>query len=72
MRTTLLTIAGLAVVALAPGQASAWTPTALVSFSGTDGSSPDAGLISDAAGNLFGTTTRGGELFDNGVASPLS
>jgi hypothetical protein len=35
-------------------------PTVLVRFDGTDGSFPSAGLIADAAGNLFGTTTLGG------------
>jgi hypothetical protein len=36
------------------------TPTTLVSFNGTNGSSPYAGLIADANGNLFGTTLEGG------------
>ena len=36
------------------------TPTVLVSFNGTDGATPYAGLIADAAGNLFGTTYGGG------------
>jgi len=36
------------------------TPTVLVSFDGTDGATPYAGLIADAAGNLFGTTVSGG------------
>jgi hypothetical protein len=36
------------------------TPTALVSFNGTDGANPADGLIHDAAGNLFGTTKAGG------------
>ncbi len=34
--------------------------TTLVSFNGTGGSVPIAGLISDAAGNLYGTTLFGG------------
>jgi uncharacterized repeat protein (TIGR03803 family) len=38
----------------------AGTPTTLVSFNGTDGASPQAGLIADAHGNLFGTTSGGG------------
>jgi uncharacterized repeat protein (TIGR03803 family) len=41
----------------ASGYASA--ATVLVSFNG-DGEQPVAGLIADAAGNLFGTTERGG------------
>src|ERR1700722_8913987 len=37
--------------------------TALYSFrGGTDGSGPYAGVIQDAAGNLYGTTVRGGNL----------
>ncbi|MBV9859054.1 MAG: Hint domain-containing protein [Alphaproteobacteria bacterium] len=36
------------------------TPTTLVSFDGSDGSGPFAGLIADAAGDLFGTTQVGG------------
>ncbi|HEX3882734.1 MAG TPA: choice-of-anchor tandem repeat GloVer-containing protein [Stellaceae bacterium] len=42
------------------GDTYAGTPITLASFSGTDGSSPDAGLLADAAGNLFGTTSLGG------------
>jgi hypothetical protein len=38
----------------APVYASA--PTTLVTFNGLNGSNPDAGLITDANGNLFGTT----------------
>jgi uncharacterized repeat protein (TIGR03803 family) len=38
-----------------------WKHKVLYSFSGgTDGSSPYAGLIPDAAGNLYGTTKEGG------------
>lgn len=36
-------------------------PTTLISFDGSNGRSPDAGLMIDAAGNLFGTTVLGGE-----------
>jgi uncharacterized repeat protein (TIGR03803 family) len=43
------------------------TPTTLVSFNGADGTSPLAGLIADAAGNLFGTTARGGTNGDGTV-----
>jgi uncharacterized repeat protein (TIGR03803 family) len=37
--------------------------TVLYSFTGeADGSSPEAGLVMDAAGNLYGTTTTGGAI----------
>jgi uncharacterized repeat protein (TIGR03803 family) len=45
---------------LSPG-ASGWTETFLYSFvGGTDGSAPDAGVILDASGNVYGTTYSGG------------
>ena len=56
------------------------TPTTLVSFNGTDGSFPDAGLIADANGNLFGTTEGGGangqgtvfEITGSGFVGPFA
>jgi uncharacterized repeat protein (TIGR03803 family) len=41
----------------APVYASA--PTTLVSFNGSDGADPEASLIADANGDLFGTTSNG-------------
>ena len=50
------------------GGSYASTPTTLVSFNGTDGAAPYAGLIADAAGDLFGTTRCGrGERRWHGV-----
>ena len=43
----------------APGQ-SGWKKTILCTFSGANGNEPAAGLILDAAGNLYGTTFSGG------------
>jgi uncharacterized repeat protein (TIGR03803 family) len=49
---------------LVPGANGAWTETVLYSFctlSGcADGGAPNAGLIFDASGDLYGTTTGGG------------
>ena len=46
-----------------PTNGGAWTETALYSFSGEDdGGNPQAGVILDSAGNLFGTTENGGNL----------
>jgi uncharacterized repeat protein (TIGR03803 family) len=45
---------------LTPNQGGSWTETVLYSFSGADGGIPMAGLITDQAGNLYGTTAIGG------------
>src|ERR1022692_2790827 len=46
---------------LTPGAGGTWTEKVLHSFSGgADGTHPYAGLIFDAAGNLYGTTDLGG------------
>jgi uncharacterized repeat protein (TIGR03803 family) len=51
----------------APGQ-TAWTETVLHHFRGIpDGVSPGGGVIADAAGNLYGTTLRGG----NGICPDM-
>ena len=39
---------------------SIWAETILYRFQGPDGAGPEAGLIFDAAGNLYGTTAFGG------------
>jgi uncharacterized repeat protein (TIGR03803 family) len=59
------------------GSGYASTPTTLVRFDGTNGANPYAGLIADAAGDLFGTNYFGGlvnygtvfELVNNGGGS---
>jgi uncharacterized repeat protein (TIGR03803 family) len=65
MVSWLVAVIGLAIVAVAPGQSRAANLTTLVNFCSlpncADGSSPQAGLIADAKGNLFGTTITGGE-----------
>ena len=49
----------------APVYASA--PTTLVSFNGSNGANPYAGLTADANGDLFGTTDGGGANGDGTV-----
>lgn len=50
-----------------------WIETVLYSFKGgNDGSSPISTLVSDEAGNLYGTTSAGGTQCDCGVIFKLS
>src|SRR5262245_53881195 len=42
------------------------TITTLATFNNSNGAFPVGGLISDAGGNLFGTTNQGGNLTLNG------
>ncbi len=51
--------------------AAALTESIPFSFNGTDGASPAAGLVSDAKGNLYGTTNSGGG-YGYGTAYELS
>ena len=48
-----------------------WTESVIYSFSQTDGAFPRAGVISDAVGNLYGTTFLGGNK-NNGVVFRLA
>jgi uncharacterized repeat protein (TIGR03803 family) len=54
---------------LAPGAGGTWTESVLHSFlpHGLDGNQPEAGLIFDRAGNLYGTTYVGGAHFSGTV-----
>jgi uncharacterized repeat protein (TIGR03803 family) len=45
---------------LAPGPRGKWTYTVLHRFTGFDGAQPDANLILDSKGKLYGTTVTGG------------
>ena len=46
---------------MSPNAGGGWTEKLLYSFGeALDGSAPEAGLIFDAQGNLYGTTTAGG------------
>jgi len=46
---------------LSPSQGGGWTESVIYSFQGADGAAPEAGLIFDQAGNLYGTTSTGGK-----------
>ncbi len=56
---------------LTPNLGGSWTESVLYSFTGfTDGISPAASLIFDPAGNLYGTTERGGgNCYNQGCAT---
>jgi len=56
---------------LTPAAGGGWTETVLHSFTGTDGCYPYAGVVSDASGNLYGTTFEGG-AYDSGAVFELT
>jgi hypothetical protein len=56
---------------LAPGKNGKWTYAVLHTFIGSDGAQPDANLILDNKGNLYGTTATGG-VGGYGVAFELT
>jgi hypothetical protein len=48
---------------LSPTPSGPWVETVLYSFTGKlDGKYPIAGMVADAAGNLYGMTAYGGDL----------
>jgi uncharacterized repeat protein (TIGR03803 family) len=50
-----------AIFELSPSMGGGWTETAAYSFAGgSDGQSPNAGLVVDSSGNVYGTTYLGG------------
>jgi uncharacterized repeat protein (TIGR03803 family) len=55
---------------LAPGAGGTWTETVLHSFNGTDGLYPEASVIFDPAGKLYGTTNEGG-VYSGGTVFQL-
>jgi len=56
---------------LTPSSGGDWTETLIFSFDFTDGSDPHAGVIFDAAGNLYGVTDEGGAS-ESGTAFELT
>ncbi len=52
----------------------AWTETVLHTFEegGADGAYPEAGLVFDKSGNLYGTTLAGNDISNGGVVFELS
>ena len=74
-RSRELAAATLIVAILMPGGAASSSAQVLYSFcpqiGGADGAQPLAGLIMDAAGNLYGTTFNGG-VTNQGVVFALS
>jgi uncharacterized repeat protein (TIGR03803 family) len=57
---------------LMPTTGEGWAEKVLYSFGPTDGSYPFAGVIFDAAGNLFGTTVQGPGASTSGAVFELS
>jgi len=57
---------------LTPKAGGGWTEKVLHSFSGKEGAVPYAGLIFDAAGNLYGTTFMGGTNIKYGTVFELT
>jgi uncharacterized repeat protein (TIGR03803 family) len=51
---------GCGVVFELKNESGAWSETVLHRFHGSDGMNPDAALLMDVSGNLYGTTTAGG------------
>ena len=59
-----LGISGLGTVFKLTPSSSGWTETIIHNFQGVDGQQPQAGVIFDAAGNMYGTTQQGGASGD--------
>jgi uncharacterized repeat protein (TIGR03803 family) len=57
---------------LIPTAGGSWKETILINFDGGNGQVPRSGLISDAAGNLYGTTRWGGDGASDGTVYELT
>jgi len=61
-----------AVFKLSQGAGKTWTESVLYTFQGgADGSAPDTGLLIDASGNLYGTTSGGLPCFTTGACGTV-
>lgn len=72
VRMSFACVAAWAAVVIAGASIANATPalTTIATFNGTNGSSPDCGLIADSQGNLYGTTYQGG-LYGSGTVFEL-
>jgi uncharacterized repeat protein (TIGR03803 family) len=61
-----------AIAVLPPAQASAEKLNVITSFSGNNGATPRGSLVTDAAGNFYGTTYGGGGGSSNGTVFELT
>ena len=57
---------------LVPMGSGEWKEKVIFRFGGTNGDTPNGGLVFDQAGNLYGTTAFGGPTNSNGVAYQLT
>jgi uncharacterized repeat protein (TIGR03803 family) len=57
---------------LTPDANGSWTENVLRRFTGADGREPNGGVVMGVAGNLYGTTTRGGNACDCGIVFELA
>jgi uncharacterized repeat protein (TIGR03803 family) len=56
---------------LSPGEKGKWKETILHSFKWGDGANPFGAVVFDAAGNMYGTTSEGGNYGNQGAAFKL-
>jgi uncharacterized repeat protein (TIGR03803 family) len=67
-----LGINGLGTVFKLTPSSSGWTETIVHNFQGKDGQQPEAGVIFDAVGNIYGTTQQGGIPVGDGIVFEIT
>lgn len=67
-----LGINGLGTVFKLTPSSSGWTETIVHNFQGKDGQQPEAGVIFDGAGNMYGTTQQGGIPVGDGIVFEIT